>query len=328
MYLRGGYGPGGEFAVVSNASWRVKQATLVKPRVVGVTFKGRPALTMPRDRQDFSYLWAPSCSALSQVVTFVRDVRLPGPPSEISFGWGWTAPYGGAFPGASLYVNHVLVYDGVVDRKGISHDKTKAHLAAFRDGVNHLEVRFKKKAIPPGMPKGCNNGVPSRNYGVNFVLEGKFAADVAVRTDIPATEVRHTGSLTPVTGAIDVVNNGPSTVYWGQFRFVISGPFNQLLFTRGPSVSGPGVAGCTSNTAPNTFASPIIIECTLRNMRAGTKAVIGFGLIVQIGSSGDASLRYVREVRSSADDPKPQNNTHTNTILLCTEAATNPACAG
>jgi hypothetical protein len=55
---------------------------------------------------------------------------------------------------------------------------------------------------------------------------------------------------------------------------------------------------------------------------------VHFNLIVGLSASGEGSLRYVREVVASADDPKPQNNTHTNTILLCTEAATNPACAG
>jgi hypothetical protein len=41
---------------------------------------------------------------------------------------------------------------------------------------------------------------------------------------------------------------------------------------------------------------------------------VNFSLAVQLGQSGDGWLRYVRQVRSSADEPNPQNNTHTNMI--------------
>ena len=139
--------------------------------------------------------------------------------------------------------------------------------------------------------------------------------------------MRRAGYTTPVAAAIDIVNNGPSTVYWGQFKLAISGLFQEMLFVDGPTVSGAGVAGCTSTAAPRTFATSIVIECALRNMRAEAKAVVGFNLIIRLGSSGEGSLRYVRQVLSSADDPKPENNSHTNTILLCTENATNLACA-
>jgi hypothetical protein len=319
VYLRGGYDPGGEFAVLSNADWKVATPELVKPRILSVSARGRPDQTLPRDRQDLAYVWAPTCDTREQDATFVRYVVLPGRPSELGFEWDWT----GYFASASLYVNRHLVYTSKVGgRTRIAQDKTKAHLAAFRDGPNRLEIRITRKAVPPG-------GTTCRKQGVRFLVEGKFAADVAVRTDIPETDVRRVGYLTPVSGAIDVVNNGPSTVYWGKFEFFIQGYYQSLILNDGPSVSGAGVTGCKSNVPTKIIVPWIKLECDLRNMRAGAKAVVSFTLLIQIGeSSGDGWLRYTRQVRSSADDPNPKNNSHTNMILLCTEHATNPACKG
>src|SRR5829696_5933600 len=197
LYLQGGDRPGGEFAVLSNGGWRVKSTPLLRPHIVSVSQKGRPDLTSARERQDISSVWAPTCSVGSQVVSFVRDVVLPGRPSEIGFEWNQTGPWGGAFAWAELYVNRALVFTSKAGGRRIEHDKTKARLALFRDGVNHLEVRVKKNAIPVNFPKLCNIGGPSRNYGVSFLVQGKFATDVAVRTDIAATEIRRTGFLVP-----------------------------------------------------------------------------------------------------------------------------------
>ena len=130
-----------------------------------------------------------------------------------------------------------------------------------------------------------------------------------------------------MSGAIDIVNNGPSTVYWGRFKFVITAAAESMLFVDGPTASGAGISACRSTAAPKTFATSVTIECDLRNMRPEAKAVVSFNLIVSIGSSGFGSLRYNREVVSSADDPDSKNNVHTNTILLCTDNATNSACA-
>jgi hypothetical protein len=286
VYLRAGYGPGGEFAVLSNGDWKVKTTRLVKPRLVSVSRKGRPDDTLPRDRQDLSYVWAPTCSARSQVVSFVRDVVLPGPPGEMGFEWDWT---GGPFESASLYVNREEAYTSkATGRTRIEHDKSIKLTRLFRDGVNHLEVRVKKKAIPPGFPKVCNTGNPSRNAGVRFLVEGKFAADVAVRTDIPATEVKRVGYQAPVSGAIDIVNNGPSTVYWGRFKFVITAAAESMLFVDGPTASGAGISACRSTAAPKTFATSVTIECDLRNMRSEAKAVVSFNLIVSIVRAASA----------------------------------------
>jgi hypothetical protein len=58
-----------------------------------------------------------------------------------------------------------------------------------------------------------------------------------------------------------------------------------------------------------------------------TKAVVRFSLVVNIASAtGYSAIRYAREVFASADDPK-NNNTLTNTILLCVTGNQNPECA-
>src|SRR5262245_46113826 len=80
VYLRGGDDPGGEFAVLSNGDWRVATPELVKPRILSVSARGRPEQTLPRERQDLAYVWAPSCDAREQDANFVRTVVLPGPP--------------------------------------------------------------------------------------------------------------------------------------------------------------------------------------------------------------------------------------------------------
>ena len=93
---------------------------------------------------------------------------------------------------------------------------------------------------------------------------------------------------------------------------------------------GPGVVGCKSSVAPGQFAprtTPIEITCKLRNMPPKTKAAVTFRLAVSFDTSVSyAAISYAREVFASADDPK-QNNTFSNTILLCHVSNESPDCA-
>jgi hypothetical protein len=293
---------------------------LVRPQS---TRKGRVTDSQAILRQDLGYVWAPSCTGERQTVAFVRDVVLPGPPGDVSFGIDQLS-YGGVVEKAVLFVNGRQAFSVGSGSARVERDKT--HVGLFTYGRNQLKVEVTKRA---DSRKRCNTGAAASDFGVQFQVFGAFVADVAVRTDLPATDAMRSGFLQPVNGTVEIFNNGPSGVYSGQFRFIISGTVKDLVFKGGPDVDGPGVTGCKSTVPAGSLVAGKVVEitCKLRNMPPRTKAVVRFQLAVSIGSATDyAAIRYAREVFSSADDPK-NNNTLTNTILLCVEGNQNPACA-
>jgi hypothetical protein len=334
VYLEAGNGPdrtdgaGGEFAVDSNDDWKVDLDRPVAAHVVraGWTRKGLPNQTLPEVRQDLSYIWAPSCTPGRQEATFVRDVVLPGPPGDVSFSFDQLA-YGGTFENATLTVNGQLAFTLPKASGRVEHDKAHAHL--FKFGANRLEVHVVKRPNAPGRTGACNTGPAVADAGVRFLVKGSFLADVAVRTDVPATEARKASTLQGVDGVVEIFNRGPSGVYSGRFRLLINATVKELLFREGPTVSGRGVTDCKSTVPAGSFAPTKFVEitCRLRNMPPGTKATVAFRLVLELDpQSTYSTIRYAREVFASADDPT-NNNTLSNTILFCVEGVANPDCA-
>jgi hypothetical protein len=332
VYLETGSGPdkvigaGGEFAVASNDDWklRLKVPTPAKEIRPQWTRKAQPNQTGPFERQDLAYVWAPTCTAERQTVTFIRDVVLPGPPGEVSFEVDQLS-YGGAVEEATLFVNGHKAFTLGRGLPRVEHDKKVVGLFGY--GQTHLAVEITKRAGA----KPCNTGRPETDFGVRFRVAGVFVADVAVRTDLPAKEAMRASNPQGINGTIEIFNNGPSGVYSGQFRLLINvASIEQVIFRDGPDVSGPGVTDCKSSVPAGSLAprtKPIEITCKLRNMPPGTKAAVKFRLAASFNTSAFyAAISYAREVFASADDPK-NNNTLSNTILLCHESNESPDCA-
>jgi hypothetical protein len=267
-----------------------------------------------------SAVWAKTCPASAQTVTFSRSVWLPGPPSA-----------GATFSFAPLVGQTTYLAPGTVDLlvngEKIVHERATARfrvtlsataLKAFRFEQNSIQVRVHKRKTHGA----CNTGNPATEMGVSFGLSGNFATDLAFNAPIPDTYYKLAPGQTATEGATFAFHNfGPDWEPAGKYQLNVAGAPHFALV---PPVSAP-LTGCQQSD--NGLSH--IVTCGLTDFAPGTDGSLSSGFQVTAPSSDYSDFSVVYSFYMSAgplSDLNSSNNQNHHIFVFCGSKSTKPGC--
>lgn len=316
------------YVLLANNQWDIGETSQRASQFVGSPAATNPGANVPGGDVP-RYVWASTCPATKQTVTFRRKVWLPGPTQSLSFAASPTYPRSGSYVWSDPLNWVKLVVNGTVVAKLTGSSQytsvsAPALLNAVKYGYNDYEVVV-QKAPDPSYLSTCG-GTTAKRLGVQFAIIGsQFLADVGVNQ--PSANVwRHVvpGQHNNYTVNLTVYNHGPAATRTGTFQVTVQPGFMSLSGT--PYVSDPApFAACTNPT-------PYSVQCPLRAWFAPgstSQVTVRFGLDAPTDEGDDAATQVHLNwqlLPTSQPDPTYQNNTAALTEFECYPKATQYDC--
>jgi hypothetical protein len=308
--------------------------TVVKP-LSGSPVNQVTAFPKPKP-EPYVFVWAPSCTAAAQTVTFTRDVWLPGPPN-LDGQFAYTSYRLGSF------YSSLKTIDLIINGKVIVHQNfpssgyntvplTETAAKAFKVGENSYEVRVHKAATT-----GACNAAKSDVVGVEFALSGHITTDLSVAQTDPTTYRRIGPNETTVQPFVVTMHNlGPSLIVTGTFHITVCCP-DQLTLPGSESIVAAvikektgltPVSGC--KLSPQS-GQEFWIDCSIAGLAPGATASATalfqvHGPPIDVGDFSTSIGWNV--VTTGITDPNYQNNQGGTKVVWCTSKPNDPGCSG
>jgi hypothetical protein len=275
-------------------------------------------------------IWAKSCSAGAQTVTFTREVWLPGPPN-ISGSFSFV-PYLGSSMAGALSTLDLVVNGKVVAHRHVpaAHTQTSIPIdasaaKAFRYEENTIQVRVHKKATAGA----CNRSAVTQ-VAIEFFLQGHIGTDLGENPG--RDEFRKLAPNQSYTQGFNVSfkNNGPAGVAKGIFHLTVCCTPKFLLGSSATAATGvappaPPLTDCKETDSGTSHT----VDCGIANMAPGTSGILGavFEVVGPPGDYSDFSVSIGWQVVSTGvQDTNTANNTSGIRIYFCGTKSTNPGC--
>ena len=301
----------------SNNLWSSTKA-LGRSYPIGLFPKAAPETT--------SAVWATTCPASAQTVTFSRNVWLPGPPAPgATF---FFAPH----VGQRTYLAPGTV-DLIVNGERIVHERalstfrvpfSATGLKAFRFEQNHIQVRVYKRATQGA----CNTGGQATEMGVSFAISGNFATDLAFnpRTPDDYYKLAPGQSYTPWI-KLHFHNLGPDWVPAGKLQLNVSGA-SRFTLGSGTSVV-PAPSAPLTDCQQSQNGPSFLVTCGLSGFAPGTDGTLDSLYQVTAPSSDYSDFSVVYSVYMSPgglSDLNSADNQNQHVWVFCGSKSTNPGC--
>src|SRR5581483_6475991 len=238
------------------------------------------------------YLWAKTCHAGPQTVTWTKKIILPGVPIALQAS---LRPYKNPLKSMTIEVNgHVLLNA----THAVHELDLRSKARAFKYGVNTIEITAAK-----GPSKPCNAG--ETDTGFLMELHAKFGADVVATIDAQ----NNNGSALFMQN-VTVKNLGPSATDFMTVSFKVGtsrlktypfDPHAGVVITAGDPLGAP-LPGCMYFTGAT--------YCTVEGLEAGESRKFGVRYIYDAPPTGNFYELFTESWGVSADtfDPKTANN--------------------
>ena len=282
-------------------------------------------------RQAFAFIWAPTCTAARQTLTFRRTYLLPGRPKTLGADLFDTThhprPADQAIASAKIYINGKLAFSapGVFMRFAEVPRPAITKHSVF--GLNEIEVVVVKRAANGSRGQCKNNSRPPQPLGVSFYIHGQYEADLWLSNDSgETTEFWNRAAVDEDFRQLFIVgarpqNRGPSGVYSGKLIVDVSGG-NCSLKRKQPF---PDSARNCVVTQPSSTTGHM--ECEVFRMPLGGDPRATFRVIAKQDGRFDVFSVFSRaQITSLTSDPDLDTNGWRRIHYFCSKSSTDSRC--
>jgi hypothetical protein len=259
-----------------------------------------------------TFVWAKTCTAAQQTVSFTKKIFLPGAPIELE---------------ATLQLLKKPLKSMEIDVNGhhlltASHTVHKVNLKGkagiFKFGYNEITIH----AVKGATKKPCNTDFG--DTGFLMELHAKFGADVVATIDPP----NNTGTALFIQ-FVTVKNNGPSATDYGSVSASVS---TDHLKPVTPINANAGVVIYSGETALDNCtyfdSSGYSTTCQIPGLLPGQSERYTVKYIYNVPATGNFSDKWNESWGGGGDtfDPNNQNNGGTRPRGACRPPGNPPPC--
>ena len=184
---------GSEYALISNNGWTVSSnndGTFRPAKAVILSKPPTPGAFTAFDRQQYAYIWAPTCTASKQILKFRRTYFLPGPPKTLGATFYDFVQHIETRKHRNQQRQHLLQRHArhqrarrIISFANIARPKLTRLL---RFGQNTIDIVVVKRPRAGDFGKCASQGKP---LGVLFNISGDFEADAWIAKDFNTEEL-------------------------------------------------------------------------------------------------------------------------------------------
>jgi hypothetical protein len=325
---------GKEFVLISNSGWKAKSnSDAFEPAKIAVLIAKPVAGSKSAFyRQQYAYIWARTCTAAAQTVTFRRTFFLPGKPktlgAELFDTTHQAAPANQAISSAKIYINGKLAFSSPGAYMRFA-EAARPQRSYFVFGNNTIDVVVVKRAQTDTQGRCRSIGSAPEPLGVSFYIYGKYEADLWLSADSNTTqefwrrEPVDENLHVPVVVGATPENRGLSGIYKGTLVVNISVQ-GDLIFENKVNISGQGLRNCVV-TAVGSYGARM--QCDIFRMPAGAKPRATFRALAKFDYKFNVVSVFTNSDGTSPTfDPRLNTNGWRRFHYFCSKSSTDTRC--